>query len=78
METIARTFPQLVHSRSAEFGELRRVDGFIAQLVRVIALDGSTTHAVYLLIRQADGVWLIDGCVCAPKPGGSLEMQFPN
>ncbi len=78
METIARAFPQLVHSRGAEFGELRPMAGFAAQMVRVIASDGSTTHAIYLMIRQDDGVWLIDGCVCAPTPGGSLEMQYPN
>ncbi|MGA9521571.1 MAG: DUF4864 domain-containing protein [Myxococcaceae bacterium] len=78
METIARAFPQLVHSKRVEFGEVRRMAGFVAQPVRVTASDGSTTHAVYLMIRQDDGVWLIDGCVCAPTPGGSLEMQFPN
>jgi hypothetical protein len=78
METIARTFPQLIHSERAEFGMLRPADDLTAQSVRVIASDGSVTHAVYLLKRQEDGTWLIDSCVCASPPGGSQAMQFPN
>jgi hypothetical protein len=77
METIARTFPQLIISERAEFGLIRPANDLTAQAVRVIAPDGSITHAVYLLKRQEDGSWLIDSCVCASPPGGAA-LQFPN
>lgn len=66
LKSIANAYPQLAQVWRAEFGEVREVDGRIAQHVRVTAWDHSTLDAVYLVERQGDGTWLIDGCVCRP------------
>jgi hypothetical protein len=73
LETIARTLPQLVYFRTAEFEHPHEVDGRVAQPVRLTSPDGSTLRALYLLEEQPDGRWLIDQCVCprahvAPRP----------
>jgi hypothetical protein len=78
METIARTFPQLIHTQSAVFGQVRQVQDFAAQSVQVIASDGSTTSAVYILARQPDGSWLIDSCVCKKPEEGAGGLQYLN
>ena len=82
METIARTFPQLIHVERALFGEIRWVEDYAAQPVQVICSDGSSTQAVYLLAQQPDGTWLIDGCVCASasstREGERGGMQYLN
>ncbi len=65
LETIARTVPQLIQCRSAEFEHPQETEAGVVQPVRITSSDGSTLRALYLLAEQPDGSWLIDQCVCA-------------
>lgn len=68
LRSIANAYPQLARAWKVQFGELQEVDGRHAMPVRVTAWDHSTLEAIYLVERQRDGTWLIDGCVCKPPP----------
>lgn len=69
LRSIANAYPQLVRAWKAQFGELQAVDGAYAMPVRVTAWDQTTIEVIYLVERQRDGTWLIDGCVCRPEEG---------
>jgi hypothetical protein len=65
---VARGYPQLFKSRSAEFLELGPVHGKMMQRVRVVGEDGRVVIAAYAMI-EIDGRWLIDGCWLMKRPG---------
>lgn len=52
--------------REFAFGELTVEGGEAVQEVHVTGPDGAPATAVYLMQRQADGAWRIDGCVLTP------------
>lgn len=70
LECITRVYPQLAQAWKTEFGDPAGITdkGLIAQPVKVTAWDRTTLKAVYLLARQQDGSFLIDGCVCSGTP----------
>jgi hypothetical protein len=51
------------------FGELVRIDDRLTQLVQVVGPDGASRTALYFMERQADGSWLIGGCVLTTGQG---------
>ena len=58
--------------RSFAFEELTRIDGKLVQPVRVIGPDGLPVIAFYIMERQPDGSWKIDGCVLTRAPGQAV------
>ena len=59
---VARMLSQY-RPRAVVFGELRRVDSTVLQLVEVVGPDGALVLAVYEMEQQGDGSWRIAGCV---------------
>ncbi|MDQ3266879.1 MAG: DUF4864 domain-containing protein [Myxococcota bacterium] len=66
LRSLALAFPQLVQAAKMQFGSVRPHDVGFAQHVRVYAHDQTHVDAVYLLRRQEDGSFLIEGCILRP------------
>lgn len=65
---VARGYPQIFKSTSAEFLELGPVHGRMMQRVKIVGADGRVVLAAYAMI-EVDGKWLIDGCWLMKAPG---------
>lgn len=63
MTMVRQAYPAVHHHRSAEFEALINYQGRPAQRVRLVGADGKPVMALYLMARQSDDSWLIDGCV---------------
>jgi hypothetical protein len=51
--------------REVRFGDLVDLDGALIQKVDVTGPDGRRALALYVMERQADGSWRINGCMLA-------------
>ena len=61
---MVRTGYRAVHRPGTiEFGELGPVEGRLVQRVHLTGPDGNGALALYIMERQADGSWKIDGCI---------------
>ena len=63
MTMVRQAYPAVHHHRSAEFEALIDYQGRPTQRVRLVGTDGRPVMALYMMARQPDGSWLIDGCV---------------
>jgi len=61
MEMVRSGYAAVYRPRSLSFGETRLVEGVTVQQVDVIGPDGVGAHAFYLMEREADGSWRING-----------------
>ncbi len=61
MAMVAGGYEPLYRPKSFTFGPLARTDGGPMQSVFVIGPDGAAYVAMYLMARQADGTWKVDG-----------------
>lgn len=51
-----------------QFREIRMLDGGPAQVIDFVGPDGQAVTAIYLMERQPDGSWRIDGVYLLKKP----------
>lgn len=63
MTMVKNGFQPLYREKEFSFAALREDGGQIMQPMRVVGLDGMAHMALYTMERQADGQWLIAGCV---------------
>jgi hypothetical protein len=62
MGMVQQNYAPVYRHKSFEFGEVRAIDGKIAQAVRIIDADGVPWDALYTLEQQDDGSLKISGC----------------
>ncbi len=75
-EMVEQGYPQIAHSRSAEFGR-PTVDGPAVHLpVTVTGEDGVTAHVVYEM-RHEPGGWRVAGVVGEGPPGAPPSLDNP-
>src|SRR5713101_1670657 len=63
MRMVRTGYPPVYRPRSVAFGDIVTVDGDIVQRVELIGPDGAPALALYIMQRQPDGSWRINGCV---------------
>jgi len=66
MQMVRSDYRAVYRPRSVSFGAARRSDGLIVQEVDLIGPDGAGVRASYLMERQDDGSWRINGVGLAP------------
>lgn len=66
MAMVRRGYAAVHRPVEVDFLEARSFQGVIAQAVRFVGPDGRTVIAVYMMERQPDGRWLIDGVQITP------------
>lgn len=52
--------------RSVLFEDVTTIQGKITQLVLLLGPDGVPVRALYLMSKQPEGVWRINGCFLVP------------
>src|SRR5208283_1856960 len=67
-EMVREAYEPVYHPRSMAFGDLLVVDGNLVQELAVIGPDGKPHLARYVMEREPDGTWRIDGCVLVVRP----------
>ncbi|NBB68913.1 MAG: DUF4864 domain-containing protein [Alphaproteobacteria bacterium] len=68
MAMVERGYAPVYRPRRVEFRNVVRYRGRITQRVYVVGSDGEPVIANYLMERQDDGSWRIDGCVLEEVP----------
>ncbi len=76
LEIVQEGFPQLVHPRHTQFGALKLVRGRWMQQVTFLEDDVPQASVVFVMDRQPDASWRIDGCVQLARP--IIEPQLPQ
>ena len=66
MDMVRRGYQAVYRPRSLEFRDLEEAEGKIVQPVFVVGPDNVAVLALYVMQRQPDGAWLIDGCYLVP------------
>ena len=66
MDMVRRGYQAVYRPRSLEFRDLEEAEGKIVQPVFVVGPDNVAVMALYVMQRQPDGAWLIDGCYLVP------------
>jgi hypothetical protein len=72
MSMVQTAYPSVYRPRHVAFKELRLVDGVPTQEVLLIGPDGVPMLALYMLQKQPDGAWKIDGCYLLSFKGERL------
>lgn len=65
MSMVRQGYQPVYRPRAVRFGDLVEVDAALVQKVYVTAPDGSEVLALYVMERQGDGTWLVNGCMLA-------------
>lgn len=65
MAMVRQGFQPVYRPRSVRFGDLVGADESLVQKVHVTGPDGKPALALYVMERQADGTWRINGCMLA-------------
>jgi len=67
IEMVRRGYPPVYRSRQVEFGPLAMRDGELVQEVELVGPDGSPATALYSLVQDPSGTWVISGCSLVPS-----------
>ena len=62
MRMVRTGYLPVYRPREVEFGALATIDGDIVQRVELVGPDGKPAVALYVMQRQPDGSWRINGC----------------
>jgi hypothetical protein len=62
MRMVRSGYRAVYRPREVQFGEIEMKDGRVIQRVEVIGPDGAPALAHYVMQRQPDGSWRINGC----------------
>jgi ketosteroid isomerase-like protein len=65
MAMVRNGYQPVYRPREVRFGDLVDLDGALIQKVYVTGPDGRRALALYVMERQADGSWRINGCMLA-------------
>lgn len=68
MQMVRVGYPPVYRPRQVEFGQLVEFQGQPTQLVTLIGPDGRVVAAYYMMERQPDGFWRINGCLLQEAP----------
>lgn len=66
MDMVKTAYPTVYRPRSVLFESLTTVNGFLTQPVLLLGADGIPVKALYLMEKQSDGTWRINGCYVVP------------
>ena len=66
MDMVRRSYQPVYRPRWLEFHDLVEAEGKTIQPVLVMGPDHVAVLALYVMERQPDGAWLIDGCYLVP------------
>ncbi len=72
MTMVREGYAPVYRPREVAFGEIVRRRGRIVQRVHLVGPDGVPVVANYLMERQPDGRWRIDGCILEEAPDLSV------
>ncbi len=72
LSMVRRAYPAVYRHRSAEFGAEARDGERVRQNVVLIDADNTVWTGVYVLARQSDGGWRIEGCALTRSDETSL------
>jgi hypothetical protein len=67
MKMVKSSYPAVYCPRSVLFDELMMIEGQPAQMVWLLNTLGNLIKAIYLMEKQPDGSWKIDGCFLVDK-----------
>jgi ketosteroid isomerase-like protein len=62
MRMVRTGYLPVYRPREVQFGEITALDGDIVQRVELVGPDGQPAVALYIMQRQPDGSWRINGC----------------
>jgi uncharacterized protein DUF4864 len=62
MRMVRNGYLPVYRPRSVQFGDIETVEGAIIQRVELVGPDGAPALAHYVMERQPDGSWRINGC----------------
>lgn len=68
IDMVRRAYQPVYRPREVEFRDLGDEGGRLTQRVLLVGPDGLPVIARYVMQRQPDGWWLIDGCVIEASP----------
>jgi hypothetical protein len=69
---VKTSYPPVYRPRYVAFRDLHMVQGVPTQPVFLIGPDGVPVTAIYIMQKQPDGVWKIDGCYLKASKGEAL------
>ena len=69
MHMVREGYRAVYRPRSFSLDEVIEAEGIVVQRVSVIDPDGQPVTAIYIMQRQPDGSWRIDGCYLLPPEG---------
>lgn len=71
-QAVKTSYAAVYRPRSVMFEKLVIVRGIPTQEVILLAPDGELVKALYLMEKQPDRTWKINGCILMPLPGQSI------
>jgi hypothetical protein len=72
LRMVQTAYQPVYRPRHVTFKELQLKDGVPTQEVFLVGPDGVPVMAFYLMQKQPDGAWKIDGCYLTPFKGERL------
>ena len=69
LHMVRKSYQAVYSPRSFEFRKTQRIEGQIIQPLAVVGPSGVKETALYVMQKQADGIWKIGACVMANEPG---------
>jgi ketosteroid isomerase-like protein len=63
MRMVQQGYQPVYRPREVAFGELTATEEGIIQRVELVGPDGQPVTALYVMEKQPDGRWLINGCI---------------
>jgi ketosteroid isomerase-like protein len=63
LDMVRTAYQPVYRPGTVEFGAFGPVEGRLVQRVHLTGPDGKTVLALYIMQKQPDGSWKIDGCV---------------
>ena len=69
LHMVRKSYQAVYRPRSFEFRKMQRIEGQIVQPLAVVGPSGVKETALYVMEKQADGIWKIGACIMASEPG---------
>ncbi|MGJ3249018.1 MAG: DUF4864 domain-containing protein [Elainellaceae cyanobacterium] len=72
MEMVKSSYLPVYRPRSVMFEGIITIEGRLAQRVIVMGADGNLMSAYYVMEKQPDAGWRINGCILMPLEGQGI------
>ena len=69
LQMVRKSYQAVYNPRSFEFRKTQRIEGQIIQPLSVVGPSGVKETALYVMEKQADGIWKIGACIMANESG---------